>query len=474
MMEEIYNFFTVDEIENLTTIEEINESLIKIMKEFETQTIDYSLLFESYIYRFSFIKYLENYGYSYIKEELCELFEESFRSFDLNNENLEYEEEVKVKIIKFLASCNLIDDSNLIEIESNLNSEKKISYKKSQGLNKNIFIEFKSEKFPLKIENLEYKKNDFINVKYSKTKIKLEVKIPSNYKEEINIVESMIIYTNYKIEKFEFIIECCIEKEKDFFDSYDDYINFCKNDFQGGRDYYERVDFSKCLKNCDNKFANSLFENSMVEGKRLGFDCYELFLFYNGVEINLKRIVDVDFSEVEEFKKEFENSSIEFKDELNNNLIIKDKTIVSDKSNSYEDKLNLDDDKLDFKETYLNNDKSIIESKLTDEENNIDKGRNVNLNLEKLDNNKVVNEKLLKNKTMDRKNQLENQLKDKQREMKIKEKHSSIKGNSDKNLRNKISEREKINSEEIKKENDRNKKKGFKATISTFIKNLFK
>ena len=290
MKDIIYNFFKIEEINVFSELEinHINNELSNIEKQFENQAIDFSLLFDSYIYRISFIKYLEKCGYIYMKNSICDIFEENFKNVNLED-NKKYDDNIKVKIIEILAACKLINNKNLVTVNATIGNGQKIPYNKLERLEKEFIIRLESEKFPIKIEGVESRDSDIIKVEWSKSEVRVNIDIPRDYGEEINIAKTLIIHSNYKIVKFEFMIECCVDLSKEFFKSYDEYIDLCKRSFLLGKKYYNKDNFSRYLRLCDNKFVNIMYETSKIEAKKLGFEAYDLFLFYNGVDIKLKK-----------------------------------------------------------------------------------------------------------------------------------------------------------------------------------------
>lgn len=294
MVEIMYRFFTADEISEIGNVSvykitEYEKTLEKIYEDFKNQTIDFSLLFDSYMYRISLLRYLEKNGYKYIHDNLNELLEENSKIFDLNKENTNYSNDFKIKVIEFLTECKLINEENLVVLESAYTNGMNLQYDKSRGLTEEIIVRIKSLGFPVKITNVDGIKKDFIEVSNTDDTVMIKIKIPANYKEDVRTSEGISIYTNYKLETFSFSIECISMLNEKFFKKYDDFIKVCKSNYNEGKAYYEENDFREYLRICDNKFADDLYNTTKLDAKRLEVDEFDLFLFYNNVDIKLKQ-----------------------------------------------------------------------------------------------------------------------------------------------------------------------------------------
>lgn len=149
-----------------------------------------------------------------------------------------------------IETARILIDSNLIEkpqfkVDSSIG--KTIEYELGYGIDKEFYYSFYTSDFPFKIKNVEYYHREYITCKIENSSIiKIMINIPKNI--EVNCTESVVIYTSYGVEKFEFSIQCNNNpslsiKLKDF----DEFAEICKIDYDRALKLFRNREFKMWL-----------------------------------------------------------------------------------------------------------------------------------------------------------------------------------------------------------------------------------
>lgn len=193
----------IDEKKVIKSIDrEYKEEAIKMISYLKKKSIPYKELKENRIMRASLVWILRHKGYTYLGNKIYRLF---------NKKEIDYKE-----VYESLIHSNIIIRKN-IHMVTDMDLEKGIQFKEEKGIKKKYFIKLLQDNYPFKIKYISNEYNGFVNISFKNKEfigeIEVEINIPANVSYEIDITETIVIYTDYKIKFIHFNIGK-IDKEK--------------------------------------------------------------------------------------------------------------------------------------------------------------------------------------------------------------------------------------------------------------------
>ncbi|WP_297638338.1 hypothetical protein [uncultured Clostridium sp.] len=181
---------------------EYKEEAIKMIGYLKKKSIPYKELKKNRVMRASLVWILKHKGYTYLGNKIYRLF---------NRKEIDYKE-----VYEALINSNIIARKN-IHMVTDIDLEKGIQFKEEKGIKKRYFIKLLQDNYPFKIKYISNEYNGFVNVSFKNKEfigeIEVEINIPANVNYKINITETIVIYTDYKIKFIHFNIGK-IEKEE--------------------------------------------------------------------------------------------------------------------------------------------------------------------------------------------------------------------------------------------------------------------
>lgn len=267
----------------------MDETLNKINEDLGNESINFYYLNSSKEYRELLYVFLKKNGFNYALDNILNIKKKS------NFKNINSEE--NIKIAKILIDCNIISDDK-ITVEGNALEGICINYKKYKGFKKDYKIVFNNNTFPLKIRGIEFNSNEIVSIKVSELKdctiVNIRIDIRPKLENEYNLLENLLIYTDYKLYQFEVKITC----NKDFdapFKNIEEFLTICSKDIKEGRNLFQGGNFEHYLEEINDElsFINYIESKKYDEDDRL-----KSFL----------KLVDNDLIHFKD-KYKFENSS---------------------------------------------------------------------------------------------------------------------------------------------------------------------
>lgn len=290
-----YNINDIFKNKNLTS-EELaywNGQLNEIDKDFSNGEFKFSKLRGNKSYYDILLKYLELNGYGFLCSKIR------------TNMN-------QVKLAKLLIDSNLVEKPSITR-DTNLKNE--IVYDKEFGFKDKYYLKFNIGTFPFEITNIYYKENENLKFTLDKSNQKIEILIDIKENTEVNLQETIIIYTTLGLEKVPLSIKCNTNLNSEIsIKDFQEFKNLCETKSSEAKKLFQNNEFREWLDkkgymtqvlNYDEAFMMSRFDNGDL--KNLFSNFCLLNEIYN-INTDLDEKVEKDcFKIFEEIDPKLEN-----------------------------------------------------------------------------------------------------------------------------------------------------------------------
>lgn len=203
-------------------ISQLNE----VSEDFSNKRFKFSKLKNNKSYYDVLFKYLELNGYAF----LCSKIKKNMN---------------EVKLAKLLMDSNLVEKPS-ITLDTNLKEE--IVYDKEFGFKDKYYLKFDTGTFPFEITNIYYKENEAFKFILDKSNQKIQVLIDIKENTEINLQETIIIYTSLGLEKVQLSIKCNNTLNFEFnIKDFQEFKNLCETKSYEAKNLFENKDFREWL-----------------------------------------------------------------------------------------------------------------------------------------------------------------------------------------------------------------------------------
>lgn len=177
-----------------------------IENDFKNRKFNFNNLDLHKIYIDVLLRYLEVNGYGFLRKS------------------------IKTNNIDHIELANLLIDSKLIDKPTSIitsDLDKKIVYEKEFGYKQTFTVKFEVNSIPFKVFNLHYRDNANLTCKLQGDTVSIFIDIKEG--DEINFIETIMVYTSLGIETIELAVKCNTRLNSDIvIENFEDFIDKCK------------------------------------------------------------------------------------------------------------------------------------------------------------------------------------------------------------------------------------------------------
>lgn len=228
------------------------------------------------------IKYLEINGFGYLLKKVSTLQVEK--------------EEDRVILANLLIDSNFIDKP-LLKVKDTFPKDKCVSYEVEYGIDKTFNIKYGIENLPFKINSIDYENTKYINcnIVNNSKEIEVNIKIDADVNETLN--ETIVVYTDYGVEYFNFNVKAMDNNSQILFKDFSEYLELCRIDEKEAKRIFQSYEFKQWLNK--KKYISQVInyekslELSLLKRDRFRIFCALNFIFLDE-EINEKESTVVE------------------------------------------------------------------------------------------------------------------------------------------------------------------------------------
>ena len=228
------------------------------------------------------IKYLEMNGFGYLLKKVSTLQVEK--------------EEDRVILANLLIDSNFIDKP-LLKVKDTFPKDKCVSYEVEYGIDKTFNIKYGIENLPFKINSIDYENTKYINcnIVNNSKEIEVNIKIDADVNETLN--ETIVVYTDYGVEYFNFNVKAMDNNSQILFKDFSEYLELCRIDEKEAKRIFQSYEFKQWLNK--KKYISQVInyekslELSLLKRDRFRIFCALNFIFLDE-EINEKESTVVE------------------------------------------------------------------------------------------------------------------------------------------------------------------------------------
>ena len=237
------------------------------------------------------IKYLEINGFGYLLKKVSTLQVEK--------------EEDRVILANLLIDSNFIDKP-LLKVKGTFPKDKCVSYEVEYGIDKTFNIKYGIENLPFKINSIDYENTKYINcnIVNNSKEIEVNIKIDADVNETLN--ETIVVYTDYGVEYFNFNVKAMDNNSQILFKDFSEYLELCRIDEKEAKRIFQSYEFKQWLNK--KKYISQVInyekslELSLLKRDRFRIFCALNFIFLDE-EINEKESTVVEGKQENSYDK---------------------------------------------------------------------------------------------------------------------------------------------------------------------------
>lgn len=293
--------------------------LNEIDKDFSNGEFNFTKLKDNQSYYEVLIKYLEVNGYGFLSNKMRK-------------------EKSEVKLAKLLIDSNLIKEP-LVTIDTNLKNE--IVYDKEFGFKEKYYVKFNTKTFPFEITNIYYKENENLNCRLNRKSQKIEILIDIKENTEVDIVETIIVYTSLGLKEVFLSIKCNKNLNSEInISDFEEFKGLCETNIYKAKEIFENREFRVWLNKkgyvtqvlnyneafmlstfCNNEFRNPFNNFCLLNGVYNEDNNIEEKIEddYFGTNEEYEPKVDNDYEEVNTFERKDNTSKNQDREEEKDN-----------------------------------------------------------------------------------------------------------------------------------------------------------
>lgn len=238
------------------------------------------------------IKYLEMNGFGYLLKKVSTLQVEK--------------EEDRVILANLLIDSNFINKP-LLKVKDTFPKDKCVSYEVEYGIDKTFNIKYGIENLPFKINSIDYENTKYINcnIVNNSKEIEVNIKIDADVNETLN--ETIVVYTDYGVEYFNFNVKAIDNNSQILFKDFSEYLELCRIDKKEAKRIFQSYEFKQWLNK--KKYISQVinYEKSLELSSLLKRDRFRIFCALNFIfldeEINVQESTVVESKQENDYDK---------------------------------------------------------------------------------------------------------------------------------------------------------------------------